>query len=85
MPSSPPAACRSACSTWVRDEVTNYRQAARQNVRMEHAFIRGCVERGVYLAVSPHHGFSAAHTDADMDQVLAAMEGALGDVKAAFG
>jgi len=65
----------------VRDEVTNYRQAARKNRALEHAFIAGCYRRGVYFAVSPHHGFSAAHTIADMDRVLDAIGGALEDVR----
>jgi glutamate-1-semialdehyde 2,1-aminomutase len=65
----------------LRDEVTNYREAARKDRVLEFAFIKGCFERGVYFAVSPHHGFSAAHSEADMDRALAAMEGALADVK----
>ena len=60
----------------VRDEVTNYRQAACKDRALEHAFLAGCFRRGVYFAVSPHHGFSAAHTPADMDRVLAAVAGA---------
>jgi hypothetical protein len=35
-------------------------------------FIAACFERGVSLAVSPHHGFSAAHSDADLDEVARA-------------
>lgn len=65
----------------IRDAVTNYRQAARRDRVLEHAFLAGCYRRGVYLAVSPHHGYSAAHTEADMDRVLAAMAGALEDVQ----
>ena len=65
----------------IRDEVTNYRQAARKDRVLEQAFLAGCYRRGVYFAVSPHHGFSAAHTEADMDRVLAAMAGALEDIK----
>ena len=65
----------------VRDEVTNYRQAACKDRAVEHAFLAGCFRRGVYFAVSPHHGFSAAHTPADMDRVLAAIAGALEDIR----
>jgi len=65
----------------IHDEVINYRQAARKDRALEHAFIAGCYRRGVYFAVSPHHGFSAAHTEADMDRVLAAIAGAMEDVK----
>ncbi len=65
----------------IRDEVTDYRQAARKDRAMELAFIAACFRRGVYFAVSPHHGFSSAHTEADMDRVLVAMAGAMEDVK----
>jgi glutamate-1-semialdehyde 2,1-aminomutase len=65
----------------IRAEVTNYRQAACKDRALELAFLAGCYRRGVYFAVSPHHGFSAAHTEADMDRVLAATAGALEDVK----
>ncbi|MBX3011902.1 MAG: aminotransferase class III-fold pyridoxal phosphate-dependent enzyme [Caldilineaceae bacterium] len=68
----------------VRDAVTNYRQAAQKNRVMELTFIKSCIEQGVYFHPSPHHGFSAAHTEADMDRVLAAAEVALAAVKAEF-
>ncbi len=68
----------------VQAAVTNYRQAAQKNRAMELTFIKGCIERGVYFHPSPHHGFSAAHTEADMDQVLAAAEFALNEVKREF-
>lgn len=68
----------------MREAVTNYRQAAQKNRAMELTFIKGCIERGVYFHPSPHHGFSAAHTEADMERVLAAAEGALADVKQEF-
>jgi glutamate-1-semialdehyde 2,1-aminomutase len=64
--------------------VTNYRQAALQSHAQFLTFVRGCIERGVYVHVSAHHGFSAAHTDADMDRALAAFEGALADVRREF-
>jgi len=65
-------------------EVTNYRQAAGQNTAMLERFVAACIERGVYFHVSAHHGFSAAHTDADLDQVLVVIEAALQDVAQAF-
>jgi hypothetical protein len=40
--------------------------------------------RGVYLHVSPHHGFSSAHSESDIDRALDGMEGALEDVKQAL-
>ncbi len=68
----------------VQTPVTNYRQAAEKNRAMELTFIKGCIARGVFFHPSPHHGFSAAHTEADMDRVLAAAEGALAEVKRDF-
>ena len=68
----------------LQEEVINYRQAAQKNRAMELTFIKGCIERGVYFHPSPHHGFSAAHTEADMARVLAAAEGALAEVKQEF-
>lgn len=64
--------------------VTNYRQAALQDHAQFLRFVRGCIERGVYVHVSAHHGFSGVHTDADMDRALAAFEGALADVRREF-
>jgi len=64
----------------IRDEVTNYRQAALKDRALEHAFIAGCYHRGVYFAVSPHHGFSAAHTESDMDRALEAVAGAMAEI-----
>jgi glutamate-1-semialdehyde 2,1-aminomutase len=65
-------------------EVTNYRQAARQNRAMLLAFIAACIDRGVYFHVSPHHGFSAVHTEADIDRALEGIEGAMFEVRQAF-
>ena len=67
-----------------RDEVTNYREAARANKAMLRTFVAGCIARGVYFHVSVHHGYSAAHTDADIDRALEAAEGAMDDVRRAF-
>ncbi len=63
--------------------VTNYREAAQQDRAMLMTFIAGCIRRGAYFAVSPHHGFSAAHSKADLALVLEAIEGALHDVRLA--
>jgi glutamate-1-semialdehyde 2,1-aminomutase len=68
----------------LKSEVTNYRESAQQNRAMLLEFIAACTERGIYFHVSPHHGFSAAHTEADMGRVLEAVEGAMSDVKQAF-
>jgi glutamate-1-semialdehyde 2,1-aminomutase len=68
----------------VTEPVTNYRQAAAKDQAAEVRFVAGCIRRGVYFHTSPHHGFSSAHTDADMDRVLEAIEGALEDVRRAM-
>jgi glutamate-1-semialdehyde 2,1-aminomutase len=52
-------------------EPRDYRQAARRDAGLEGRFVQGCLARGVYLHPgSPHHGFSSAHTEADVDRVL---------------
>ncbi len=58
-----------------------YRDTVARNTDMEKAFIRACIDRGVYFHLALHHGFSAAHTDHDLDRVLDAIEHALNDVK----
>lgn len=68
----------------VTDEVTNYREAARQNQEMLLTFIAGCINRGIYFHVSPHHGFSSAHTEEDINRTLEGIEGAIADVKEKF-
>lgn len=65
----------------IREEVTNYRQAARQNKAMLQRFVAGCIARGAYFHVAAHHGFSAAHDDAAIDRALQAIEGALHDLQ----
>lgn len=68
----------------LESEVTNFREAAQQNHAMLLKFIAACIDRSVYFHVSPHHGFSSAHTPADIDRALEAIEGAMSDVKQAF-
>ena len=69
----------------LRSRVTNYREAAAQDRAMLLTFIAGCIGRGVYLHVSPHHGFSAAHVEADIDRALDGIGGALADVRRVHG
>lgn len=69
----------------VTESVWNYRQAAAQNQAMLLTFVAGCIRRGVYFHVAAHHGFSAAHTEADLDRALEAIAGALADVRDQFG
>lgn len=61
-----------------REEVRDYRETARQDTGLGLRYFAGMIERGVYFCDSggkaSHHGFSAAHTAADMDQVLQATE-----------
>ena len=61
----------------------NYRDTVARDTQLERVFIKGCIERGVYFHTALHHGFSAAHTDDDLDRVLEVIEQALGDVKRA--
>jgi glutamate-1-semialdehyde 2,1-aminomutase len=60
------------------DEVRNYRDTARQDTATALRFFREMAERGVYFCDAGgkpmHHGFSAAHTLADVDRVLQATE-----------
>jgi glutamate-1-semialdehyde 2,1-aminomutase len=60
--------------------VTNYRQAAAQDRELLRRFVAGCIERGVYVHMATHHGFSAAHDEAAIDRALAGIEGALCDL-----
>jgi glutamate-1-semialdehyde 2,1-aminomutase len=60
------------------EEPRNYRDVARQDMEQMRRFHLACLERGVYLHyVSPHHGYSCAHTLADVDETLNVMEDAL--------
>jgi len=68
----------------IKEEVTNYRQAAKQDLKMFDRFVFGCIQQGLYFHISPHHGFSAAHTPADLDRALQGIEASLWEVKRAF-
>ena len=60
------------------EEPRNYRDVARQDLEQMRRFHLACLERGVYLHyLSPHHGYSRAHTLADVDETLNVMEDAL--------
>jgi glutamate-1-semialdehyde 2,1-aminomutase len=61
----------------VEAEPHNYREAAHQDVELAARFYEACLERGVYFHhVSPHHGFSSAHTLADIEETLNVVEDA---------
>ena len=59
-------------------EVRDYRAAAHHSSETALAFSREMMARGVYFhdygGGLAHHGFSTAHTQADIDEVLAASE-----------
>ncbi len=59
-------------------EPRDYRDIAGQDMEAMARFHLGCLRRGVYLHhVSPHHGFSSAHTMADIEETLDVMEHAV--------
>jgi glutamate-1-semialdehyde 2,1-aminomutase len=59
------------------EEPRNYRDVARQDLEQMRRFHLACLERGVYLHyLSPHHGYSSAHTMADVEETLNVMEDA---------
>jgi glutamate-1-semialdehyde 2,1-aminomutase len=63
------------------EEPHNYRDIARQDMDMMRRFHLACLRRGVYLHyVSPHHGYSSAHTMADVEETLNVMDDAAADV-----
>jgi glutamate-1-semialdehyde aminotransferase len=54
---------------------------AGQDMAAMAQFHLACLRRGVYLHhVSPHHGFSAAHTLSDIEETLDAMDQAAGEL-----
>ncbi|MBC7234983.1 MAG: aspartate aminotransferase family protein [Chloroflexi bacterium] len=56
-------------------EPRNYRDVAKQDLAQMARFHLACLRRGVYLHhVSPHHGFSSAHTLADIEETLDVMD-----------
>ena len=62
----------------LEEEPRNYRDIAKQDMDMMRRFHLACLERGVYLHyVSPHHGFSSAHSAADIDETLSVIDDAV--------
>ncbi len=62
-------------------EPRNYRDISGQDMARMGAFHRACLRRGVYLHYqSPHHGFSSAHTMADIDRTLDVMDRAAAEI-----
>jgi glutamate-1-semialdehyde 2,1-aminomutase len=60
------------------EEVRSYPDTAKQDAALGLKFFAGMTERGVYFCDGggkpSHHGFSVAHTAADIDRVLQATE-----------
>ena len=57
------------------EEPRNYRDVAQQDLEMMKRFHVACLRRGVYLhCVSPHHGYSSAHSLVDVEETLDAMD-----------
>jgi glutamate-1-semialdehyde 2,1-aminomutase len=65
------------------EEPRNYRDVARQDLDLMRKFHLACLRRGVYLHyVSPHHGYSSAHTMADIEETLDVMDRAARELMA---
>jgi glutamate-1-semialdehyde aminotransferase len=61
----------------VAEEPRNYRDTTTQDIDLAGRFYQACLERGVYFHhVSPHHGFTSAHTMADVEETLSVVEDA---------
>ncbi len=59
-------------------EPRNYRDVAQLDMEKMRLFHLACLRRGVYLHhVSPHHGFSIAHSMADIEETLDVMDTAI--------
>jgi glutamate-1-semialdehyde 2,1-aminomutase len=55
-------------------EVMTYKQGTRFDKDLMNAFCREMYARGVYVNPAWHHGISAMHSEADVDQIVAAAE-----------
>jgi glutamate-1-semialdehyde 2,1-aminomutase len=60
----------------------NYQDVVDYAWPLFHRFCAACLRHGVYLHTMWHHGISVAHSDEDIDRVLAGIEAALKDVLA---
>ena len=68
------------------EEVRSYPDTAKQDAALGLKFFAGMTERGVYFCDGggkpSHHGFSIAHTAADIDRVLQATEDTVKGIEA---
>ena len=73
--------CRFGIIFGTRDRVTNYRESLCHSKETMIEFCRQTTDRGVYFhdygGGACHHGFSLAHTPADIDRILQVMEDSL--------
>ena len=73
--------CRFGLLFGLEEEPRNYRDLAVQDLDTMAQFHLACLKRGVYLHhVSPHHGYSSAHTMADIEETLDVMDRAAGEI-----
>lgn len=76
--------CRFGILFGLDSEPRNYRDVSRQDMEMLGRFLLACLNRGVYLHhVSPHHGYSSAHTMADIEETLDVMDQAAANIASA--
>ena len=67
------------------EPVTNYADTVGEDKVLAARFIRAAFDHGVYFhdygkLVTGHHGFSAAHTEADIDETLTRIDDAVADL-----
>jgi len=67
----------------VDEEVTNYRISAKSNKEKNNKFIAAAIKNGVIM-FGKHHGFSAAYTKKDVDEVLNRLEKTAKEVARSF-
>jgi glutamate-1-semialdehyde 2,1-aminomutase len=68
------------------EPVTNYAETVGEDKALAARFIRAAFDHGVYFhdygrLVIGHHGFSAAHTEADIDEALTRIDDAVADLQ----
>lgn len=64
----------------IRDEVWDYRDQAVQDEELARDFYRAVLRHGVYMNAAHHHGFSSAHTPADLEEALEGIGAACDEV-----
>lgn len=65
----------------LREEPRGYRDMAGQDMDTMGRFHLACLRRGIYLHhISPHHGYSSAHTLSDIEETLEVMDQAAGEI-----